>query len=248
MGENTSLRFWAALYAAAAALFALMNWSAGALKSFRGEAGLAIGALMLAAVLVADRSLFARSWRASVQALGITRPSAFGMITALTICALLVVTLPLAAFALRTPLTLRPDWLWLAPGLLAQAGLAEELLFRGLVYGRVRDGRPFWRSVVLALPPFMLAHVLLLLTMPLALAIASLALSIVLTPALCRLYELGGRTIWAPALLHAFVQGAIKLVDIDGDATSLALAWMGASAALPYLAFLARKSEPRAAP
>ncbi|WP_395645929.1 type II CAAX prenyl endopeptidase Rce1 family protein [Terricaulis sp.] len=248
MSENTPRRFWVALYGAAAGLFALMDWSARSLQSFRGEWGLAVGALVLAAVLILDRTVFAGSWRESIRALGLGAPRAAGMIAASAIGALLIATLPLAALASGTTLSLRADWPWLVPGLLAQAGVAEEVLFRGLVFGRIRHGRPFWRAVALSLPPFALAHAVLLLSMTLPLALASLALSIVITPALCRLYELGGRTIWAPALLHAVVQGALKVADLSGgDATLLPLLWIGACALLPYLAFLWRSSENAAA-
>jgi membrane protease YdiL (CAAX protease family) len=177
--------------------------------------------------------------------MGLGSPTAQGLLVAGLVCALLLTVLPGAAALTGAHLRLRSDWLWLAPGLLAQAGLAEEVLFRGFVYGRIRDGRPFWRAVSHSLPPFVLAHVLLLASMPLALALASLALSVAITPALCHLYELGGRTIWAPALVHAVVQGAIKVVDIDGEsAMHLALVWIGACAVVPNAAFLCRRSEP----
>jgi hypothetical protein len=59
-----------------------------------------------------------------------------------------------------------------------------------------------------------------------------------------------GRTIWAPAILHAVAQGAVKLVDMSGEANLLPLSWIGACAALPYLAFVwpgrRRKTAPLA--
>jgi membrane protease YdiL (CAAX protease family) len=243
---NTTLRFWISLCGAGALLFALMRVLASALGSVRGEAGLAVGAVMLAATLGADRLLFAGSFLSSWRALGLNAPSESGLLAAGLVSALLLAALPVAATLTGAHLSLRADWLWLAPGLLAQAELAEEVLFRGFVYGRIRDGRPFWRAVALSLPPFVLVHVLLLASLAPALALASLALSVAITPALCHLYELGGRTIWGPALVHAAVQGAIKIVDIEGgDATQLALIWIAACAAAPNVAFLWRRSEPQ---
>ena len=51
------------------------------------------------------------------------------------------------------------------------------------------------------------------------------------------MFELGGNTIWPPALLHFTVQGAVKVLEVPGD-TLMPLVWIGASAALRYLGFL----------
>ena len=61
------------------------------------------------------------------------------------------------------------------------------------------------------------------------------------------LYELGGSTIWAPALLHFVVQATVKIVAIDGEAaTSFPLVWMAAAAVVPMLALLVpRLAEPQ---
>jgi hypothetical protein len=56
---------------------------------------------------------------------------------------------------------------------------------------------------------------------------------------LARLFELGGNTIWALALLHATAQGAIKVLELPGY-SAMPLVWMAASAAIPYLVFLWR--------
>jgi membrane protease YdiL (CAAX protease family) len=229
--------FWLRLLLATALAYALMAAVAERLGSMRGEAGLMVGALVLAAVLALDRVLFAKSIGQSVRELGLTRPRGAGMPAALVIGALLSACLPLAAALSGATISLRDDWLWLIPGLLAQAGLAEELIFRGLLYGRIRATRPFWRSVLLSIIPFALVHTVMFFSLPWPIAAASLALSIVMCAPLAQLYELAGRTIWAPAILHAVVQGAIKLVDMNGEANLLPLIWIGACAALPYLAF-----------
>lgn len=244
MTANNGLRFWIAIYGAGVILFALMHTIASAWGSTRGEAGLAVGAVMLAATLVADRLLFGASPCASLRALGLGAPTRVGLLVGGVLCGLMLAALPGAAIIAGARINLRSDWLWLAAGLLAQAGLAEELLFRGFIFGRIRTNRSFWRVVLLSLPPFVLAHMLLLLSLPPALAAASLALSVVVTPALCHLYELGGRTIWAPALVHAVVQGAVKVVDTEGgDPMRIALLWIAVCAAAPYIAFMWRRSE-----
>jgi len=55
---------------------------------------------------------------------------------------------------------------------------------------------------------------------------------------LAHLYELGGGTIWAPALLHSTVQGAVKIIVFrDAPGTIFPLVWIAASAVIPWLAF-----------
>ena len=72
--------------------------------------------------------------------------------------------------------------------------------------------------------------------MPWPVALAAIVLAIVLSFPLAHLFELGGDTIWPPALVHFVVQGAIKVIDEPGEL--LPVAWMAASAALPLLVFL----------
>ncbi|MDX2277386.1 MAG: CPBP family intramembrane glutamic endopeptidase [Hyphomonadaceae bacterium] len=243
MGAMTqaSKAFWPLLWLGTVALYGLMAFVAGRLGSLRGEYGLAVGAVILCAALALDWSVFTRSLRTSWRELGLTPPHLRGMIAAGLIALLLLATLPLAALLTGAPVSLRADWAWLIPGLLAQAGLAEELVFRGFLYGRIRQDRPFWRAVLLSIPPFALAHLAMFATLPFEIAAASLALAILMCAPLAQLYELGGRSIWAPALAHATVQGAIKLIVFD-DAR-LPLIWIAACALIPFAAFFFRRDE-----
>lgn len=56
---------------------------------------------------------------------------------------------------------------------------------------------------------------------------------------LARLFELGGRTIWPPALVHAVIQGTVKVVAVSADesAPPFPLVWMAASAVIPWVVF-----------
>lgn len=77
-------------------------------------------------------------------------------------------------------------------------------------------------------------------TLPWPVALAAVALSAVIGFPLAHLFELGGNTVWPPALVHFAVQGAIKILEIPGDAL-LPILWMAASATIPWLAFLLRR-------
>jgi membrane protease YdiL (CAAX protease family) len=123
------------------------------------------------------------------------------------------------------------------PGLFAQAGIAEEVLFRGYLFGHLRVGRTFWRAAAVSMLPFVSVHLVLFLSMPWPIALASVLLAVVISFPLARLFELGGNTIWAPALLHFVIQATVKIVVFPHGAQSFALAWMAASAIVPLLVF-----------
>ncbi len=132
------------------------------------------------------------------------------MTTACAVSALL--WLVLVAFVLGTGVawTMAPGWLAFVPGLFAQAGIAEEILFRGYLFRHLRRGRSFMRAALLSMLPFVAVHLILFLTMPWAIALAAVLLSVVLSCPFARLFELGGNTIWGTAVLHFVIQGTIK--------------------------------------
>jgi len=53
---------------------------------------------------------------------------------------------------------LRSDALMLALGMFAQGGIAEEVVFRGFLFRRLRITRTFWRAACLAAVPFVIVH------------------------------------------------------------------------------------------
>jgi membrane protease YdiL (CAAX protease family) len=119
-----------------------------------------------------------------------------------------------------------------------QAGVAEEVLFRGYLFGHARKARPFWPAVILAMGPFVAVHLLLFLTLPWPVALAAVALTAATTPPLAYLFELGGHSIWPPALVHFVMRGAVKVVILPGEAgVRFPLIWMVGCATLPYLVF-----------
>ena len=87
--------------------------------------------------------------------------------------------------------------------------------------------------------PFVLVHLLMFVNLPWPVALASLLLSVVISFPMAHLFELGGGTIWPPALLHFVVQGTVKVIDLAGEGTaSFPLVWIAASAVVPLAVFL----------
>lgn len=229
---------WLKLLAGLAAVFMLFQFLGHVFGSDRGQAGLVIAGAVIAALLIIEFALFERRPAAALRALGFGWPAAYGLSAALGACLVLLAIIPAHALLAGVRFTTLPGWLWMLPGLFAQAGIAEEALFRGYLFGRLRQGRGFWNAAALATLPFALVHLILFATMPWPVALAAMLLSIALSFPLARLFELGGGTIWAPALVHFTVQGTVKILDTQGDA-AFPLLWMAASALIPYLVFFA---------
>jgi membrane protease YdiL (CAAX protease family) len=229
------------------AAFLVFDRAAAWTGSTLGQAGLLVGALAIATIVLAERLLFPKPLAAVPATLGFGRPAGRAIAASVAIGAVMLAFFPLFARATGTPMALRGGWGLLVPGLLAQGGIAEECLFRGYLFGHLRDGRGFWRAAWLSVPPFVAVHMLLFTYMPPPVAAAATLLSLAMSFPLAHLYDLGGRTIWAPALLHFIAQGAVKLVVVPDDRqVALGLGWMAVCAVIPWTAFAVRaKQAPR---
>jgi membrane protease YdiL (CAAX protease family) len=238
-GAGAGWRDFARLVAGLALVFAGFQWVATVLASDRGQAGLPIALLVVAALLVVERILFGQPFAAAARALGLGVPARRGLLTAAALGLLLLLVIPVYAHFARAPVALHPGWPCLLAGLFAQAGIAEETLFRGYLFGHLRRRHPFWRAASLSMIPFVIVHLLMFVSLPWPIAAAAMLLAVVLSFPLAHLFELGGGTIWAPALVHFVVQGALKVGGVSAASpVALPLVWMAASATIPWLAFL----------
>lgn len=220
-----------------AAVYALFESLARGLGSDRGQAGFVVCLAMVTALVLVERWISGLPVREILTRLGLGRPTGNGLWVALLPCALMLLVLPGYVALTRSGWTVFPGWPLLLIGLFLQAGVAEEVLFRGYLYRRLREDRTFRQATQLARIPFVLVHLPLFLQMPWSVALLSVALAALMTSPLAHLFELGGRTVWAPALLHFVVQGAIKVVVIDATATSFLPIWILSAATVPFVVF-----------
>lgn len=222
-------------------IWIVLDRSAALLGSYRGEFGIVVCGLVLAAAVGVERLCFGRSPLAALRALGLRRAAARSVIATLALSVVLLGFFPLYGYLAGVPLRIRADWYWLVPGLFAQGGIAEEALFRGYLFRHMREGRSFWRAASLAAIPFMAVHLVLFATLEFPVAAASLALSVSVGFPLAWLFERAGNSVWPPAILHFVVQGAIKLVEVpDGAMGGLALWWIVLAALAPWVLFVLR--------
>lgn len=220
---------WVAFALLAVGLFGLFHATALALQSDRGQRGVLVAAIVVGALVVAERLISRSSLRQCVADLGLGAPSGRGMVLAVALGGGLLAVVPLYAWSVGADVGFVASWSAALVGLFAQAGLAEEALFRGFLFRRVRTGRTFGRAVVLSSWPFVLAHLPLFATLPWQLAAASLALAVSMSYSLARLFELGGSTVWPPALVHFVVQGIPKVLALDALPAGFPLVWIAAS-------------------
>jgi membrane protease YdiL (CAAX protease family) len=226
--------------------YAVLQGTATLLGSDRGQAGLWVGALVVATAVTLQTLFFERRPGSAARSLGLGWPASRGPWAALAIAVALLAVASVHMHLVPTSATLHPGWTVLLPGLFAQAGVAEEVLFRGYLFGNLRRQRPFWHAATLSMLPFVLVHLPMFIDQPWTIALAAIALAVVMSFPLARLFELGGNTIWAPALLHFVVQATPKLLQMDpAPGQVFALVWMAACATIPYLVFLWPQADAR---
>jgi membrane protease YdiL (CAAX protease family) len=211
-------------------------------QSTLGEAGLLICLFVLVTTFGVEIVIFKQSVPDAVRSLGLSRPNWRTMLVAIFICILLLAFYPAFSLVTGAKLTLHDRWIELSPGLFAQAGIAEEVLFRGYLFGHLRRGRTFWQAALLSLLPFVAVHLLIFTSLNWIIALASTLLAVATAIPLCALYDRNRHTIWAAALVHWIIQAAIKLVIVpEGFSLKIALGWMVMCAAVPYVVFAFRE-------
>lgn len=210
------------------------------------RSGLAVLAAVLAAGVLVERALFGRAWTDAPGLLGLGRPGGRALAAAIVVSGLVLLVYPLSWLVTGTAVRLRPDWWWLLLGVFALHGLAEEFVWRGYAFRRLREGRSFRSAVWLTMPLVVAAHVPILVTSGPAVGLGAMAVAAVTTVSLSRLYEEGGGTLWAPALVHAAID-SFKVVEIPaGATTTFSLLLVAVSTAVPLLVLLLPRRAPNA--
>jgi membrane protease YdiL (CAAX protease family) len=219
-------------------IYAAFDRLAIALGSTRGEAGIIVCAAILALTLAAERLLSGASFADCARALGLGPAAPRAMLASAAVSVALLACLPALAALVNAELALRPDAAWLALGMLAQGGVAEEALFRGFMYRHLRRSRTFWRAAALSAVPFAAAHLPLFWSLDFGVAAVALSLAIASSFPLAWLFDRAGDSIWPGALLHAVIQGGIKVIADDSPGfQGLAIAWVAIGMAVPWLVF-----------
>ncbi len=179
-----------------------------------------------------------------VKLLGLGKPGGSAIITSLVITLILFLCYPLITYLTGYKFKLPENWLWLAVGVFALHGIAEEVLYRGYLFRRLRIYGSFWKAAWLAVLFFTAAHIPIIINQGLLVGGMAVLLAVVSSFPFALLYEKGGNTIWAPAIVHFAIDTIIPILaagTMDPSSQLAVTLWMAVSMIVPYLAFLILK-------
>jgi len=203
----------------------------------------------IVAVVAVEVVLFRQGPGRALVLLGLGRPSAWSLLVAGGLSGLLLAAYPVISWLTGARFMLAPGWPILALGIFLMNGIAEEMIYRGYLFRRLREGRTFRRAVLLGIALHAVAHLPILAVAGVVVGLSAVLVSVATFPTYAYLYERGRSTVWAPALLH-FTSDTIKLVIAAGALADPAmqtatLLWLVVIAMVPYLMFAlpARRSS-----
>jgi len=150
--------------------------------------------------------------------------------------------LPSFAWTRVVTITLRPEWLYLLAGVVLVNGITEEVIHRGFVFGRLRRGRSFAAAATLSAMVFAAQHLYIMVTTGWTVGLASVMLAALLAYPLAFVFERGGNSIIAPAILHASSNAPVVVLAMPEDIAAVALVpHMGVVLLSLYLVFAFHK-------
>ena len=212
-----SLTSWGRFLIGFLLLWGLLSTASAADSTGRWR--LLILGLVIVAAAVVEGVLYRTSPRRSLRALGLGRPGGRSLATATATGALVLLVFPLASAVTGLPIRLRSDWLWALMTTFAFNGVAEELVWRGYAFRRLREGRPFWAAVWWTMPLIAVTHVPIALSSGPLIGLGAMLVAAVTSLPLSYLFETGRSTVWAPAVMHTAID-SFKLFIIPPVATT----------------------------
>jgi membrane protease YdiL (CAAX protease family) len=213
VAANPSMRFLLGFFSIWGVLYA-----AGAAQGGGVAYGLLALAITGAVAALWEHYAFATPARALLGSLGFGRPTGRSLLAGAVVSAAVLTFYPAYVLVSGTDLTLRSDWLWLAVGLFAYHGLAEEMAWRGYAFRRLRQGRTFGAAIARTIPLIAITHLPIVITNGPVVGLFAIVVAAVTCLPFGYLWERGGQTIWAAAMLHASID-AFKLFEVpSGEA------------------------------
>jgi membrane protease YdiL (CAAX protease family) len=248
--RGTQPRSWqhwrglAILVAAYALIYGIFIGSAEVVAGLGHWGWLLVSTLVVATAVAVEVVVYQRPWRRALVELGLGRPRRRAVLVALLIGALLLACYPLIVAATGARFAFQGGLLGLI-ALFARNGIAEEALYRGFLFRRLRQGRGFGAANLILILLHSAAHAHLIFSFGAAVGIGAMLVAAATAVPYAYLYERGGNTILAPALLHFATDTILLLVSaeamsVPGTQVGLLL-WYVAISALPYLAFAFHK-------
>jgi len=147
------------------------------------------GAVGLAAATLVVMLLHGnRTVPSALSALGLGRPGSVALGISAAVSAALVACMPLVFHLAGAELVLPDNWFGLVLGIVLLNGIAEETIYRGYLFRRLRAGRTFTTAVLIGILLHALAHVPLIATGGIAVGLSGVAVAAIGFPAMAYLY------------------------------------------------------------
>ncbi len=194
----------------------------------------------VAGITVAERRVFGSGWRRVIATLGFVAPSPRTVVVAMVVSVPMWLFLPVYGRLTGAPASLNPDWLPILLGVILVNGVAEEVIHRAFIFGHLRETRSFWSSATISAVIFAVQHIYLLLTIGAVAGIASVVLAFAVAFPLAFLYERGGNSLGAPAILHTSSNAPMMLFLVPDATGEVLLLHMAVVLASMYLSFAFR--------
>lgn len=196
---------------------------------------------MLGLALGFEMLFFKRQPFQALRQLGYGRPGGRAVKVALILSGVMLLFFPVLSLASGARLHLNEDWLLTLAGIILLNGLAEETLFRGYVFGNLRQASSFIRAGFISLLLFAAIHLYLFINNPFIIGLVGILVAVSAAFPLAYLFEHGNSTIWAPAVMHV-ATASIRLVAIPQDVyMPAAAAWLVLMIFLSLLVFIFRR-------
>jgi membrane protease YdiL (CAAX protease family) len=162
----------------------------------------------------------------ALRRLGWGLPDARVLGIAVAVSGALLASMPLIFRLAGVDLIVPSNWLLLMLSIFLMNGIAEETIYRGYLFRRLRERYRFRSAVLLGTLLAVVAHTPIVLSAgPVLGSIAILVSAMTFLP-FALLFERGGNTIWAPAVVH-FAADCIIPLGVLGLAPPLAIGyWM----------------------
>jgi membrane protease YdiL (CAAX protease family) len=170
--------------------------------------------------------------------IGLRRPAPRSLLAASIVGGAVVATYLGGATLLGIQLELRSNWPNVLAGALLFHGMAEELVWRGYAFGRLRTQYSFRRAMAWSVPLIALTHVPIIAGNGIGIGTLAVLTAAATSLPFAYLWERSGGTVWAPAILHGLI-GTWQIFDRTySDMFSVVV--IIASIVVPFSTFLFR--------
>jgi membrane protease YdiL (CAAX protease family) len=197
----------------------------------------ALAAIGIGGILVAERLLFAPDWRSAIKGIGFVPPRGRAVFVALLVSLPMWLYLPALGWLSCEAVTVNPGWPAALLAVILLNGIAEEAIHRGFIFGHLRRITSFGMAASTSAAVFALQHLYLVFTIGIEAGLGSVLLALLLGFPLAFLYERGGNSIGAPAILHTSTNAPMMIFVAAANSGAVILPYMAVVLVSIYLSF-----------